>query len=527
MKLGAITFFDGSRIPIPEGIAVSLGLSEDAKLSIWYLTEPTLGPSYPVVELIVSSIPFDFWSEAYECSIPLIHLPGTSARAAKAIADMDGNILQSDSTAVGLMQRGFWTVIVEFSSRETGAPTEDEFRKELMKINKEGKFLAEDIDVEKHINMRKLFLLAECCHKIERQPEFKFYGRFRGSVIELDEDNKILDKLISHTDLFEADGLKYVFLSVDTEERMLTVCFPRWGRMLYHIDLIVDWQHERVSPKGLFSKIASFLAYKDFNILRSYNYILEKKGNTEKASVHFIVEGLPYNDNELKEIGRKLKNLTHKVDDQDLTFVNDVKAIPITGTIDSLKDEPLIVVPMKNEMPKCFVARLSFKKGEPLTEKVRDIIKGNGIKPIEAEPSAYGMGEQVTQAVMDTIWQSCCMVMIIEKHERFVYKQKDKPYEYTESPWLVAEDAIAHTLGIQVFRLKDKDVTRLTFNRDADYIEFDDTNDESMNIALTMLDKYIKRWKRTQDYMRQVSAATRRSIALGTPKRRIIEYCWH
>jgi len=136
MKLGAVTFLAGDRIPLPEGVTTALGLKPGCSLGIGFWTSPEEAGGLDAVELVVSAIPVGFWRHAYEVNIPLDHRLGTSAKAAKALAGLGANIIQCESTAMGLMRTGYWTAIVEFVSGKRGVPTPRQFRNKLIKENR-------------------------------------------------------------------------------------------------------------------------------------------------------------------------------------------------------------------------------------------------------------------------------------------------------------------------------------------------------------------------------------------------------
>jgi hypothetical protein len=502
MKLGGISMFDGCRVPIPEGVAVSMGLREDTELSIGYWTDQDQHIPIDAVELVVSTVPFHLWGDIYECSIPLNHKPGSSARAAKALANLGGNILQSESTALGLMQTGYWTVITEFKSANRMPPDEKDFKLQIQQSHEKQSFLTQDPDVCKDISIRKLCRLSRCADKIDRSSRQK--GRYAGSSIVLNEDTC---SLLDRAGLFNTEHGRYVFLSADTEERMLTLCFLRGNRRLYHIHLLLKWQHAEIPPTGLFGEVAQVLHDTKLNILRSYNYTLKKEDTEEISTLRFIVEGPVFRPEDLKQLQVRLLEVTHNgvkfVSAPEVTDASDLWAL-----VRNI-GEPLIVIPEEVRMPKCFLARLSNRKTDDFVNKIRTLIKDNGFLPWEVDPAALGQ-TNVAAAVLERIRQCCSMVMIIETHQ-YLRQRGSKHYEQTVSPWLVAEDAMAQALDMHVFRLKEDQVTHMTFNRGADFIPFDKTSPDQ---AISELNRAMKLWKTSSSFMRQLRAATRRGMEI-------------
>jgi hypothetical protein len=492
--------YDGCRIPVPEGVAVAMGFRADTQLSIGYWTDPNRLAPIDAVELIVSSIPFEFWADIYECSIPLNHRPGSSANAADALAALHGNILQSESTALGLMQTGYWTVITEFKSAAGSPPTEEEFREHMVHWDAKQPFLSQAPNASQDIFLRKLSRLAQCAERIAGDAERK--GQYAGSSIVLHGDT--VDRL-EMEGLFRTEHSRYVFLAADTEERMLTLCFPRGKRKLYHINLVLSWQHAEIPPLGLFGEVARVLTDARLNILRSYNYTMKKDRDEEVSALTFIVEGPAFLPGDLKELQARLSAAKHKgiafVKSPGLTVASDL------WKASRQRADPLIVIPEEVRTPKCFLARLSSKKQGDLTNRVRAVIRDNGFLPWEVDPAAIGK-DFVAGAVLEQIRHSCCVVMLIEKHE-YLRQRGSGRYEQTVSPWLIAEDAMAQALGIHVFRLKENSVTHETFNRGANFIAFDKGHPDD---AILELDQAMKGWKASESFIRQLRAATRRSM---------------
>jgi hypothetical protein len=491
MKLGAICYFDGFRIPIPEYIAVPLGLRKGTSLVIGLWNNSN--------EMIVTPIPKDYWAEVYEFSIPIKHTKGSSAGAAKSLAEMGANILISESTVIGFLEKGFWNGVVHFPKKNNKISDQSNFRKQIINQNKKEKFLPEltsKKELTELITLRKLKML-EKCNGIRK--EYIAESCFDGHCIRFPK--KLLKPLSTQVDHFSSSSNRTIFLAVDLNERLLTFTFPTHGS-LYHVNLPIYWPSS-TPPIGIYSEITRYLSNKDLNILRSYDYIIDKKKFCEESLMHFIVEGPPYKQDFVENINEELKEV--KVKKYSVISQN------VENNNNNETSKSLFFIPEKHSKPKCFIARLSNLKNNKATKEVCKIVKDLGFETREFDPK-FDETNTVIDAILNNIKECCCLVNIVMPHAHYIYVADDKKIPVA-SPWLVAEDAIAQALGLQVFRIIDKQIEKETVSKGKDSIMGNDLYDNiQLKNACNQLKQLFEEWMQSPNYIISLGEAAKRSL---------------
>ncbi|TRZ51113.1 hypothetical protein D4S03_05605 [bacterium] len=504
MKLGAICLFDGIRIFIPDHISIPLGLRCDQNLTIGLISD-----RYVKDELIVTPIPQQYWGKVYEFSIPLTHEVGASFAAASALESMGANVLLSESTSMSLISMGFWTGIVTFNYERLQL-TEEEFRNRLIEkdSHSETKFIPEKsvgMNPDEQIHLRQLESLSD---HLEDKDQIYQGSIFDGKSLILSE--KLIDKIIKmHRQGYPFP--KYVFLSADLNERLLTITSYS-SRQLYHVHLDIEWRSVKHEPIGLYAEITKILAEKGLSILRSYDYILEKEKDFEKSVMRFIVEGEQLDAKDIDEIQEEL----NKAEKNKIPFVTGGDKLKKVDDYFDIKT-PLIFLSSENRQPKCFIARLSSYKEDEGFKQIEDTIKKMGFEPItyEAPPS----DGTVFDTIRDTIKKCCCLVNVVTPHDNYRFiDDKTEDGSPCPSPWLIAEEAIARTLGIKVFVIRDEEIERkeLTISEGKDRVgNFNLKDLQDVKKACKQLENSIEVWKGTPHYINAVINASRRSIKIS------------
>lgn len=487
MKISRIVPIRSATIPIPADMAPFLGLRRGCQVNI-----VPMMPEWRsnVAKLVLSTIPYDIWPSAIRMEMTIPDIPGSQYECARVLAEHGANILLSESLSTPDSEIGVLDIVFHF-------PATEDFSEALSKAS----VIQQSIS-DLHIDLlRPSVVLQSQFHASAPKPlqvlsklhqETETHGLPNYTCL-LEEHLLILDKEV-HESLRQSGAMtphSFAMLLVDTEERCCTIRIEPNVQRLLRLEFDVSWLRADQPAGGVYCSILKELRDSDFNIIRSYDYILEKAGNKERSRLCFY----------------GYLTALHKSSEWENRIKARLSDLNVKGNLNIIAEDSVSITIGLDNIPRCFFARPSMAESDLRSQQIESFLVDKGFSVLKGRfQRDVGF---IRDQIVNDIKQSVCLVSLWIKDENRKLSMQDR-VQYAASEWLLFEQEVARANGIRVFTLREKCVREDNVARGEDCYDFDSADDD-FYAQFEFFKETFEHWLDSDEYYDSYSRAVRRS----------------